>query len=57
MLKVITKIVNGMQYVYVGWNMFWWNYHCGRARLHDERIKWLDPNWREMFDRNENGVM
>lgn len=47
MRYVIAKIVNLMQYVYTAWNVMWWNYHCGRARLHDAHMKRLDPEWRE----------
>lgn len=46
MLVVIAKIVSGMQVVYVGWNAFCWNYHINRARLHDDRISQLNPEWR-----------
>ena len=51
MQKLFGLIMEFIRFIYVGWNFFWWNYHCGRARLHDDRIKWLDPNWREIFDR------
>jgi len=47
MYKAIAKIVSFMQYVYTAWHCAWWNYHCGRARLHDDRMQWLDPEWRE----------
>ena len=30
-----------MQKTYVAWHCAWWNYHCSRARLHDDRISWL----------------
>lgn len=47
MQNVIAKIVNTMQYTYIAWNAFMWNYHCDRARLHDDRIARLDPEWRD----------
>jgi len=47
MQNVIAKIVSFMQYVYIAWNAFMWNYHCDRACLHDHRIARLDPEWRE----------
>lgn len=47
MYVIITKIVNVMQDIFVLWNGFWWNYHIGRAKIHDERIQHLDPTWRE----------
>lgn len=46
MRYILAKIVNLMQSIYVTWHCAWWNYHCGRARLHDDRIAQLDPEWR-----------
>jgi len=51
MYKLLNMVMEFIWFIYVGWNAFWWNYHCGRARQHDDRINWLDPNWREIFDR------
>lgn len=47
MQNIIAKIVNFMQYVYIAWNAYMWNYHVNRARMHDDRIVQLDPEWRE----------
>jgi len=46
MCYAIAKIVNFMQWFIVGWNMLWWNYHIGRARLHDSQIAKLDADWK-----------
>jgi len=47
MCKIVAIIVNAMQCMFVAWNGFWWNYHVGRARMHDDRIVHLDPEWRK----------
>lgn len=47
MCKVITKIYNFMQYSSFAWNVAWWNHHVALARMHDARMKTLDPEWRE----------
>jgi hypothetical protein len=46
MFNLIAKIVNAMQFIYIGWNSFWWNYHVSRARLHDNRIAKFDADWK-----------
>jgi len=46
MRVILDGIVNLMQFLYVGWNAFCWNYHINRARLHDDRISLLDSGWR-----------
>jgi len=43
----IAKMINAKQFIFVAWNGFWWNYHVNRARLHDDRIQSVDPEWRE----------
>ena len=45
MCKIVAIIVNAMQFVFVAWNGFWWNYHVGLARMHDNRISEFDPSW------------
>jgi len=47
MKYLITAVVTFMRQIYFAWHCAWCNYHCGRARLHDDRIKRLDPKWRE----------
>ena len=51
MYKLLNMFMEFIWFIYVGWNALWWNHHCGRAMQRDDRIKWLDPNWREIFDR------
>jgi len=29
------------------WNLFWWNHHVSLARMHDHRLKQVDPEWRK----------
>jgi len=50
MQKLIGLIRLFTRFIYTGWNLFFWNYHCGQARLHDDRIKFLDPEWRDEFE-------
>jgi len=45
--NIVAKVFNVMQFVFVAWNGFWWNYHVGLAKMHDDRISELDPIWRE----------
>ena len=47
MFYVIAKIVSLMQSVFVAWNLYFWNYHCNLARMHDARLCELDQTWRE----------
>ena len=47
MFRILAAILNLVQFVYTAWHCAWWNYHCGRARMHDDRMKVLDPGWRE----------
>lgn len=47
MCYIIAKIASLMQYIYATWHCAWWNYHINQARLHDDYIKRLDPEWRE----------
>jgi len=47
MYFLIAKTASAMQNIYVAWHFFLWNYHIGRARLHDDRISRLDPHWRD----------
>lgn len=50
MCKIVAAIVNFMQSVYVAWNLAWWDHHVQLARMHDERIKSFDPDWREKLE-------
>lgn len=27
------------------WNLFWGNHHVSLARMHDRRLKQVDPEW------------
>jgi len=40
MIWIISKIVNAMQYAYVGWNYIWWSYHMTLARFHVSHNFW-----------------
>ena len=44
MICIIAKIINTMQFIYIGWNCFWWNYHVGITRHHESRNIW-DGYW------------
>ena len=54
MCVIVAKIYNGMLFVFLAWNGFWWNYHVGLAKMHDVRIQSLNPKWREQIIENAN---
>jgi hypothetical protein len=34
-------------FIFNAWNLFWWNHHVKLARMHDHRLRRIDPEWRE----------
>ena len=54
MCVIVAKIYNGMLFVFLLWNGFWWNHHVGLAKMHDARIQRMDPKWRETIFEKAN---
>jgi len=49
MKYILDEILAAMNFLYVAWNLAWWDHHVQLARMHDARLQILDRDWRELL--------